>query len=99
MTHDNQRNGRRIPVRLPYSLMVGGGDQGVTIRAESINVSKSGIRVRAESQLALGQTVEVVLMEGTAHPVVARVVWVSQPNGPDHYEFGLEYIPRPPLPD
>jgi hypothetical protein len=97
MSHEFQRKGRRLAVRLPYSLVVGDGGRELSIPAESINVSKTGIRVKTASELFLGQTVEVVLMEGTPHPVVARVVWVDKPNGPNHYEFGLEYIslPRP----
>ena len=92
--HENQRNGRRLPVRLPYSLVFGDGSREVTIHAESINVSKSGLRVRTDSQLLPGQTVAVALLDVTPRPVVARVVWVGQPDGPNQYEFGLEYVSR-----
>ena len=95
MVNDIQRNGRRLAVRLPYALVVGDRGQEITIHAESINLSKTGMRVRAHAELPLGQIVEVTLQGGTSHPVVARVVWVSRPNGPNHYEFGLEYVPRP----
>ena len=98
IAHEYQRNGTRLPVRLPYSLGVCDGEGDVILRAESVNVSKSGLRVRTDSQLSLGQTVEVALLEGTPRPVVARVVWVGQPDGPNQYEFGLEYIPRPTRP-
>ena len=96
--YESQRSGRRLPVRLPYSLVVGDGGREMTIRAESVNVSKSGMRVRTGLQLAPGQTVEVVLMEGTPRPVVAKVVWAGQPDGPSGYEFGLEYVLRPSQP-
>jgi hypothetical protein len=88
-----------LAVRLPYSLIVGDRGREVVVRAESVNLSKTGMRVRSESQLSPGQTVEVVLMEGTPHPVVARVVWVGQASGTDHYEFGLEYLSREAEPD
>jgi len=96
LTQEFQRNGRRLAVRLPYSLIVaGGGGRDIAVRAESVNLSKTGMRVRSESQLSPGQTVEVVLLEGTPHPVVARVVWVGPSAGSEQYEFGLEYVPRP----
>jgi len=94
MTQENQRKGRRIPVRLPYSLVVSDDGNSLTIQAESINISKSGMRVRTDSLLYPGQTVEVILLEGSPHPVVARVVWVGQTGGPNAFEFGLEYIAR-----
>jgi hypothetical protein len=97
-SHENERKGRRLPIRLPYSLVVGDGENELVVRAESINLSKSGMRVRTDSQLFPGQTVEVILLEGTPHTVVARVVWVGQPDGPNQYEFGLEYVPRPSQP-
>ena len=97
-SHENQRKGHRLPVRLPFSLVVGKGSKEVTIRAESINISKSGMRVRTESQLFSGQTVEVILLEGTPYPVVARVVWVGDPANPNQFEFGLEYVTRSPQP-
>jgi hypothetical protein len=74
-------------------LVVGGG--GVTIRAESINVSKSGMRVRTDWQLVLGQAVEVILLEGKPYPVPARVVWAGEPTGSNEYEFGLAYVTNP----
>jgi hypothetical protein len=98
MTQDNQRKGRRIPVRLPYSLVVGDDGDAITLRAESINISKFGMRVRTDSQLFPGQTVEVILLEGAPHPVVARVVWVGQSGDPTQFEFGLEYLSRPTQP-
>ena len=97
-TQQNQRKGHRIPVRLPFSLVAGKGSKEGTIPAESINLSKSGMRLRSEAQLSYGQTVEVILLEGTPRPVMARVVWGGKPTGSNQYEFGLEYIvpsPRP----
>ena len=89
-THQNQRKGHRLPVRLPYSLVPGSNE--ITIPAESINLSKSGMRLRTETQLSSGQTVEVILLEVTPHPVMARVVWGGIPTSSNLYEFGLEYI-------
>jgi PilZ domain len=92
--HQNQRKGHRLPVKLPYSLVSGSGSDAIVINAESINLSKSGMRLRTDSELTSGQTVEVVLLEGaSANPVLARVVWVGKSAGSDEYEFGLEYIP------
>lgn len=98
MTQENQRNGKRLPVRLPYSLVVSDDGNTLTIQAESINISKSGMRVKTDSQLYPGQTVEVILLEGAPHPVVARVVWVGQSGDPNQFEFGLEYLARPTQP-
>lgn len=98
MTQENQRKGRRIPVRLPYSLVVSDDGNSISIQAESINISKFGMRVRTDSQLFPGQTVEVILLEGAPHPVVARVVWVGQSGDPNQFEFGLEYLARPTQP-
>ncbi|MGA2984439.1 MAG: PilZ domain-containing protein [Terriglobia bacterium] len=97
-TRQNQRKSHRISVRLTFSLVAKAGGKEITIPAESINLSKSGMRLKAETQLSSGETVEVTLMEGTPHPIVARVVWAAKPNNPNQYEFGLEYIlpsPRP----
>lgn len=97
--NQNQRKGHRLPVRLPYSLVAGSGDDAIVINAESINLSKSGMRLRTDSELLSGQTVEVVLLEGaSANPVLARVVWVGKSANSDEYEFGLEYIPTAPHP-
>lgn len=85
-------------MRLPYSLVTGDGSKEIIIPAESINLSKSGMRLRAEAQLSFGQTVEVILLEGTPHPVRARVVWVGEPASSNQYEFGLEYIAPSPRP-
>ena len=97
-TFNQNRKGHRLPVRLPYSLVASAGNKETTIPAESINLSKSGMRVKAETQLASGQTVEVILMVGTPRPVTARVVWVEKPPGSNQFEFGIEYIPSPPRP-
>lgn len=91
-TNQNRRNGYRLPVKLPFSIVAGAGSNEITIPAESINLSKSGMRVKTETQLSSGQAVEVTLLEGTPHPVPARVVWVGEPTGPNQYEFGLEYV-------
>ncbi len=91
--HQNQRKGHRLPVRLPYSLVSGSGSDATVITAESINLSKSGMRLRTDTELTSGQTVEVVLLGGTPNPMLARVVWVGKPAGSCQYEFGLEYIP------
>jgi len=97
-THQNQRKGYRLPVKLPYSLVAGAVSREFRIHAESINLSKFGMRVRTEAELTSGQTVEVILLEVTPRPVVARVVWVGQPAGSHQFEFGLEYvIPSPRL--
>lgn len=95
-THEDQRKAHRLPVRLPFSLVAGNGNNGKPIPAESINLSKFGVCVRTETQLFPGQTVEVILLEGTPDPVAARVVRVGKPPGPNQYEFGLEYIPASP---
>ncbi len=97
--NQNQRKGHRLPVRLPYSLVSGSGNDAIVINAESINLSKSGMRLRTDSEITSGQTVEVVLLDGaTANPVLARVVWVGKSAESDEYEFGLEYIPTSPHP-
>lgn len=97
-SHHSLRKGHRLPVRLPFSLIVGAGSNEFTIPAESINVSKSGMRVRRETQLYSGQTVEVILLEGTPRPIVARVVWAGKPTNPHQYEFGLQYLTPSPRP-
>jgi len=92
ITQQAQRKSHRIPVRLPFSLAVVSDSKVVTVRAESIDLSKSGMRVRTDTPLASGQTLEVTLLEGTPNPVAARVVWAGNPTSPDEYEFGLEYV-------
>ena len=92
----NERKGHRLPVRLPYSLVASAGSQEITIPAESINLSKSGMRLRTEMQLSSGQIVEVILMKVTPHPVRARVVWGWKATNSNQCEFGLEYIPLSP---
>lgn len=87
ITYENERNGRRLPVRLPFSVVL----RGATIRAESINLSKSGLRLRTDSQLALGETVQVMLLEGKPYPAAARVIWAG-PADTDQYEVGLQYV-------
>jgi hypothetical protein len=94
----NQRRSHRLSVRLTFTLVAKAGGKEITISAESINLSKSGMRLRTEAQLSSGQTVEVTLMEGTPHPIVARVVWAATPTDPNKYEFGLEYLTPPPRP-
>ena len=91
-THQSQRKGYRLPVRLPYSLVAGALSKDFRIHAESINLSKYGMRVRTEAELTSGQTVEVILMVGTPRPVMARVVWVDKVATSHQFEFGLEYI-------
>lgn len=91
-THQNQRKGYRLPVKLPYSLVAGAVSREFRIHAESINLSKFGMRVRTEAELTSGQTVEVILLVGTPRPVMARVVWVDKATSSNQFEFGLEYI-------
>jgi hypothetical protein len=91
-TNQNQRKAHRLPVRLPFSIVASAGNQEIAVPAESINLSKSGMRLRTEAQLSSGQTVEVILREGTPHPVMARVVWVWKPTSSNQNEFGLEYV-------
>jgi hypothetical protein len=55
-------------------------------------LSKTGLRLRTETKIPLGKTVEVILLEGTPNPVIARVVWASEPTSPNVYELGLEYV-------
>jgi len=90
--YQSQRKGHRLPVRLPFSLVAGAGSEEIIIPAESINLSKSGMRLRTEAQLYFGQTVEVTLLEGTPYPVMARVVWVWKATSSNLCEFGLEYV-------
>jgi hypothetical protein len=94
----NQRKGHRLPVRLPYSLVTSTVRKETTIPAESINVSKTGMRVKAETELSSGQAVEVILMVGTPRPVMARVVWTEKTPGSNQFEFGIEYITPPTRP-
>lgn len=91
-TQQNERKAYRLPVKLPYSLVAGAGGQEVTIPAESINLSKSGMRLKTQTELSFGQIVEVILMQGTPHAVTARVVWVWKPTSSNQFEFGLEYV-------
>ncbi|MGA3324873.1 MAG: PilZ domain-containing protein [Terriglobia bacterium] len=91
-TQPSQRKAHRLLVKLPFSLVAGAGGKEVTIPAESINLSKSGMRLRSQTELSFGQIVEVILTEGTPHPVRARVVWVWKPTTSNQYEFGLEYV-------
>jgi hypothetical protein len=81
---------------LPYSLVTKAVSEETAIPAESINVSKSGIRVKSETELASGQSVEVILMVGTPRPVMARVVWTEKTPGSNQFEYGIEYS-TPPL--
>lgn len=97
-TQPNQRKAHRLPVKLPFSLVAGAGSSGITIPAESINLSKSGMRLRTETELSYGQIVEVILLEGAPHPVKARVVWGWKPTTSNQFEFGLEYVTPSPRP-
>lgn len=92
ITQPVQRKSRRLPVRLPFSLALVSESQVQTFPAQSIDLSKSGLRVRTATQFTSGQTLEVTLLEGPARPVPARVVWAGSPTAANEYEFGLEYI-------
>jgi len=91
-THQYHRKGHRLPVKLPFSLVPSAGSKEIAILGESINLSKYGMRVRTETELPSGQIVEVTLLEGTPHPVMARVVWVWKATSSNLCEFGLEYV-------
>lgn len=91
-TYQSQRKGIRLPVRLTCSLVADTGSKEFRIPAESINLSKCGMRLRTETQLSSGQTVEVILLVETLYHIMARVVWVDKTTSSNQFELGLEYI-------
>ena len=91
-TYQPQRKGIRLPVRLTCSLVGGDGSKGFRVPAESINLSKCGMRLRTETQLSSGQTVEVILLVESLYHIMGRVVWVDKVASSNQFELGVEYI-------
>ena len=86
------RQTERIPAEIPIQLIVRRLFTQKTHSAQTVDISRSGARVRAAVQMSPGQSVQVVPSEGVRRSIEGRVVWVNRISAPHLGEAGIEFM-------
>ncbi len=90
------RREERIYVTLPVKIRTG-WEGGTEVKANTVDYSESGLRVRASAPLRVRQDVEVVVSGNPALKKNYSVMWVREPAADQSvYEAGLEVGPERP---
>ena len=88
---DERRRYRRVTAPVLYRVL-----EHPTPRRQVKNISGGGVRICSDEDLDIGRTLdlELLLPNGIAIEVVAKVVWIrKQPPGSEGlYDVGLEFI-------
>jgi hypothetical protein len=93
MQQSDRRRSERIAQEIPVTLHIvfRGGVESWWGRM--VDHSQVGFKVRTQSALTPGYTLEVVSREGQFRPMRCRIVWVRFGSGDLPVEAGLEIIP------
>jgi hypothetical protein len=83
------RRARRIPVRIPISLIPNPLAGRTLCAAAALDMSELGLRIQSEVALTLGQSVEILLGN---RPERCRVAWVGAAGSYRECEAGLEFL-------
>lgn len=83
------RRCRRIPVRLPVSLLIDSSVGKVSHPGVTLDISDGGLRVQTAAHLALAQSLGVVF---SRRPEACRVAWVGAVGSREQGEAGLEFV-------
>lgn len=92
----SRRRWKREHVPLAVIIVIEGGEP--VYDAVAIDISSRGIRLRWSSRtdaLFPGQIVRLHLKAASEHYSRARVVWVGQPESPEHDQAGFEFLNAP----
>lgn len=82
----------RIPVSIPVTIIVETGGKKVGHPSHMVDVSESGIKLKANVAVTVGQVVEVIPAEGLRYAVRSRVVWVGKAGSDQEGRLGLEFL-------
>jgi hypothetical protein len=83
------RRSRRIPVRLPVTLLVDSPSGRSAHPGVILDLSEGGVRVQASVALALAQLLGLVF---SRNPEPCQVAWVGATGSRQQGEAGLEFL-------
>ena len=86
------RRSERMPVQAPVTLRVDYKGHSNEHNASTVDLSKKGVRVRAEAGLLPGQTVTIVTMAGRQCTLPGRVVWIGLDGTYLERQAGIEFL-------
>ena len=86
------RQTERIPAEIPVQLIVRRLFTQKTHTAQTVDISRSGARVRSAVQMSPGQSVQVIPSEGVRRSIEGRVVWANKVSAPQIAEAGIEFM-------
>jgi PilZ domain-containing protein len=85
------RRSQRLPSKMSMTLVLELEGKKVRYKGRLVDVSTLGVRVRSGGALAAGQSVELILTEGSWNVYPCRVVWVGATAPESTSDAGLEY--------
>ena len=86
------RQAERIPAELPIQLILESLFSKRVHRAQTIDISRSGARVRSSVTMSPGQSVRLVPNEGVRRSIEGRIVWVNRIVSAPGGEAGIEFM-------
>jgi PilZ domain len=86
------RQSERIPAEIPIQLVLRSLFTQKVHSAQTVDISRSGARVRASARMSPGQSVQVVPNEGARRSIEGRIVWVNKVVTTPGGEAGIEFI-------
>lgn len=86
------RQAERIPAKLPIQLILESLFSKRVHRAQTVDISRSGARVRASVPMSPGQSVRLVPNEGVRRSIEGRIVWVNKIVSAPEGEAGIEFM-------
>jgi PilZ domain len=90
------RRSERKPVRKAVVLVIESEDSAARFDATTLDMSRHGARVQAETPLTPGQTLSLIQEEDPTHALRCTVVWAGEVGSDRLDHAGLEFLEHPP---
>jgi PilZ domain len=90
------RRSERKPVRKAVVLVIESEEPEARYEATTLDVSRHGARIQAETTLTPGQTLSLIQEEDPTHALRCTVVWAGEVSSDKLDHAGLEFLEHPP---